>query len=195
MTTCDVPDTPAFIEARRIMAPELSEELRQLSLGQAVTEFKNKVYCYPSDHPLRGFAKEYFGMNREQAKRLRQWLTNPELITLEENKLLLSVLQRKTAARSDTVKVPKQDDKNELSVIEHSISVLNSVSILVDKAGITPDKVLDGHRMYVQRAVDRICSRFGIVASFQDPSESLNTPMTRSDLKHFERQQEKGKRQ
>lgn len=70
-------------------------------------------------------------------------------------------------------------------LIDHTISLFNSLVGLVVESGITPTDVFDGDRMQIRGALQKICDAFGINVIFPEPDPARNQPVTGEDLSNL----------
>lgn len=127
----------------------------------------------------RYFARHELGMRGEEFKRVREWFRDPSCMRDEEIQCVRHTLVR-LATRTQKLTVVQGQKSSDRRLISHAVAVLSSLKSIVADINLTA--VNDGDRMYVRSAVDEICKRFGIRATFIDPADSKSHPATRSDL-------------
>ncbi len=185
-----MPDTPAFLEAKRVLASELSDEIRLWSLSTMIEELQKRIQTASSSkHRIREFSRHCLGLHGEQFRRVREWLKNPSTLTTEDVCLVLRALKEGRNGMMIPPSPPRQTKSPSTNrkgvnrkLVGHAITMLNSLNILFNEAGIQPKDAFDGDRMQVQSAMEEICKRFGVTAQFSDPSAARNQPVTRDDL-------------
>lgn len=122
---------------------------------------------------LRYFARTQLQMKNGGEQRIREWLKDPMCMSLEECQLLRRVLSGQNASAGKDLS---------RRVVSHTVAVLSSLKGLVVDADIKKTVVNDGDRMYIRSAVEEICRRTGVVATFRDPGDQKSRPATQADL-------------
>lgn len=176
-------DTPAFLEARRIVDAELPDFMRTWTLAMTIEMVLRRIQSYDDQRPVRGFSRHVLKLSGNQHARVSRWLRDPSLLTVEDACIVLRAL-----ANEEALTTPREPPVDETTpsplarkLVAHTITTLNSVDMLTSGA-ISPADLFDGDRMHIRGVMERLCGRFGIHATFSDPSAKRNQRMHANDL-------------
>jgi len=180
MNLGEINDTPAFTEARRTLCAELPEHMRTWSLAMMIVEVRRLINSEDQQNRVRAFSRRVLKLHGPKYLRVAQWLRDPSLLSIEDACLVLRALATETV----TSPVIQESGSTELNrkLVMHTITSFNSLDMLTAEAGITSSDLFDGDRMQLQKAMERLCARFGMSVAFSDPSASRNQRVHPSDL-------------
>lgn len=166
-------------------------------LGEAIHE-QTKVDGKRHRHAIRYFARHFLKMSGEAYNKVSPWLTRKSPMSVDEITLVLRTLNHiyfrevgNGSLKNQPARVGHQSDASRThhttyngvirKLIDHSISILNSLIGLIAEAGVSSSDVLDGDRMQIRSALQRVCGAYGIKVVFTESKKS-HTPVTRDDL-------------
>ena len=197
-----------FERAKTALAGELNEDIQSWDFVQMLKSLKALIKEKGSEQPGRGnnpvrfFCRHYLNMPGERYNEMRSWLAGREVMPKEKIELALRVLKTwqdgnlrqtidKPALPSFDLEYPEgeisQPENLELSrkLVDHTISLFNSLRVLIEKSGISPKDVFGGDRMQITSAMWKICNIFGVDVIFPEPDPAQNQPVTKKDLANF----------
>ncbi len=180
-------------------------------LDQLKTTIANKspTESGATRNAVRFFCRHYLNMKGEAFNETRRWLTGEKSMSSAEIQLVLRTLKalndgtfvepdskpsaseteydscrELAAAVIPTVGQPITQPKPGVvrKLIDHTISLFNSLVGLIVESGVQPSDVFDGDRMQIRGALQKICDAFGINVVFPEPDAARNQPVTRDDL-------------
>ncbi len=205
MTSRPLADTEAYREAKAALAHELSEEVLSWSFSRTMDVLRREIRQNAPKDKTRFFARHHIGLKGEKFNELIQWLKHPSTMCVEEVTLVLRALQKlqpKQVVLLPPVQEPVQEvgptpNTNDAvvkhNVVAHFVTMFNSGNLLLDAHDIQPKDVFDGSRISIQLAMQQLCKRFGIAATFSDTSAQFNEPVTRGDLVSIGLRKRRGK--
>lgn len=206
-----------FQEAMNSVANEINEDMLSWDMPRMLNELRKAIFLvYPkqfgrSHNSIRAFSRNCLGMRGNQFNNLRAWLNGRPMLVSEIQLVLLTL----NGIANGTLKVEKlqeippqnlgeiseQESFNEVSssgaarkLIDHTITISNSLAGLVIEMGVKPSDVYDGDRMQICDALKHICRAFGIKATFPEPDMARSEPLTNNDLRDLGLRTSKGRR-
>jgi hypothetical protein len=192
-----------FESAKQAIAQELNGEILSWDFSKMLDEF-GRLVASKSDKPnqkqrsTRHFCRHYLGMHGESFMKVCGWFSLKKMSS-EDIQLVLRTLQ---AAKNGTLvsdgvehKAPPEPASitppvvpvlemsgTKRTLIEHSVTVLSSLRIVIGVAKIGARDLFDGDRIQMRIALKAICDAFGIDVVFPEPEAAHNQPVTRHDL-------------
>jgi hypothetical protein len=183
MKLAQIADTPTYLEARQSVAAELPDSMRTWSLATMIAEVRGRVDNEESQNRLRSFTRNVLKLQGTQHKRIGAWLRNPTLLTADDARIVLRALAdlstRALPAPLPAMRQEATDFNRKLR--GYIITTINSLDALTAGA-IEPRDFFDGDRMNIRASMERLCARFGITATFSDPSAALNKRVRSDEL-------------
>jgi hypothetical protein len=209
MTASDRSQIEVFEQVRDQMVSEVSAEVLKWDFGtmlqklRRAVEEKTTVGGERNPNPLRFFTRNYLKLSGEAFRKVRKWLDGSAAMSADDVTVVLRTLntiyygegietpvapiraprptrpERKRNSVAAPTATPLKGVRRKL--IDHTISLCNSLVGLTAETGINPEDVLDGDRMQVRSALERICDAYGIEAIFPEPGK-VRTPVTAEDL-------------
>jgi hypothetical protein len=140
---------------------------------------------------LRHFTRHHLGLKgRDRTREVRGWIDGKAEMSKEQTenvlRTLCSPIKNPEPPRvSEAAKSPGAD-KAKRGVLDHAITLCNSVSSLVVESGIQPANVFDGDRMQIISALRSLCKVVGIDATLKMKSSGI-IPVTTGDMNNLER--------
>ncbi len=199
---------------------DFSKMLDQL---EAAITSKSPTESGATRNAVRFFCRHYLNMRGESFHEARHWLSGKSPMLEKDIQLVLRTLKALGDATFLEIEIqqqPKNGDEHdscralaavEISVaelptnrpgsgvirklIDHTISLFNSLVGLIVESGVAPADVYDGDRMQIRGALQKICDAFAITVVFPEPNAARNQPVTREDLSDIglPRRKRKGK--
>ena len=192
-------------------------------LDQLKTTIANKspTESGTTRNAVRFFCRHYLNMKGEAFHETRQWLTGDLVMPSASIQLVLRTLKalndgtftetdaavwpaktelqsRKELASTviPPIKTPTSHSKPGVArkLVDHTISMFNSLVGLIVESGVAPKDVFDGDRMQIRGALQKICDASGIDVVFPEPDAARNQPVTREDLSTIGLQTRKDKK-
>jgi hypothetical protein len=110
------------------------------------------------------FARHTLRMPGDGFKRLRSWFKDPSSMTPEDEELV-----RKALGLPSNPPVVRHGSGNATrEIVDHTISLINSVSDLISRSSIAQGEIREGDRLQMKSAVTKICNAAGIPVRFAD---------------------------
>jgi hypothetical protein len=193
----------AFDSVKKKLADTLSAEILSWDFPTTLNKLDQAIETHSSPvshNGVRHFSRHYLKLAGDRYRRVRRWITGKEAMTAEEITLVLKTLSdlesgkkvkivEKHFPKSDTVIIsePRVRDASGVThkLVDHSISIMNSLLGLIIESGLRPSDVYDGDRMQIINALQRICPAMGIKVNFPE-AESHFIPVTKQDIKKLE---------
>ncbi|KKQ77837.1 MAG: hypothetical protein A3A96_01940 [Candidatus Zambryskibacteria bacterium RIFCSPLOWO2_01_FULL_39_39] len=197
--------TEVFEDAKESVAHEISENMFDWDFSKMMEQLRRAIQVISphnavnSRNAVRKFTRHCLKIQGEGFQKVRGWL-NGEPMRADDIRLVLRTLSQiangtlKVEIEKPIEKIPeeiyRERQMSEPStsgaarkLIDHTITLFNSLVGLIIETGVRPSDVYDGDRMQICDALTRTCKAFGIKAVFPEPDMTRSQPVTREDLR------------
>jgi hypothetical protein len=173
-----------FKTARAEIVDELVPEVANWSFAEMINQMWLRITRTKSQDRVRHFSRRVLKIPGN-GNCVRRWMRGEGLMSKEE---IIQVLRRLNLPQTNSgppdpvLKMDSQTANKDLSrkLVDHTISVFNSLAGLLMQANISMETIYDGDRMHIRETLEKICKSLRVEVRF--PYRERSVPLTQEEL-------------